>query len=308
MERKGDGDRMSLKDRFRLDYLPGQTPEQAIDFVHEIVRTQQCAFNAQHVQDTYEMMVYVAGQLDLKVWDTVYHCGAGDIILLPPGTPHSGHRYDCLLERYTVLLGPAAMDVFGGMGERLRGTFLPDDGSYLLRLPPDWFSEVTKTLAAADHALHSPIAGLSHIEAFSAVLHVLLLLVRYQTEKEGASAPSQVFARVIAYIESDYASLHSAEEVCQTFGISRSGLWRLFTSQLGQTPSAYLRQVRLNNARLLLERGASVTEAAMEVGFGDCSHFIRLFREAFGMTPLRYKNSRGAAQPTISKTEGQRSI
>ncbi len=67
---------------------------------------------------------------------------AGDVLLLPPGTPHGGNRYDCLLDRYTVLLGRRAMDVFGPAGEQLRGVF-PTDGCRLIRLPPERFSEVT---------------------------------------------------------------------------------------------------------------------------------------------------------------------
>ncbi len=296
---------MSLKNRIRLEYLPDPAPDQSVDFVHEILFTKKAGFNPQHVQETYEMVVYVAGQLDLKVYDAVYSCTAGDMMLLAPGAPHGGNRYDCLLDRYTVLLGRRAMDVFGPAGEQLRGVF-PTEGCRLVRLPPERFSEVTALLSSADLALHAPQqAGLAHVEAFSDILQVLLLLARHRAEETNVAAPSQTLSRILAYIESNYASLRGEEELCRVFGISRSGLWRLFTAQLGQTPGAYLRRMRLNRARLLLERGTSVTEAAMEVGFGDASHFIRLFREAFGVTPLQYKNSRSHNAHKIPLNEGQ---
>ena len=33
----------------------------------------------------------------------------------------------------------------------------------------------------------------------------------------------------------------------------------------------------------------SVTEVALVCGFNDASHFIRLFRKAFGITPKQYR-------------------
>ena len=38
-----------------------------------------------------------------------------------------------------------------------------------------------------------------------------------------------------------------------------------------------------------LRGGASVTAAATNAGFSDCSHFIVLFKKKFGQTPLEYK-------------------
>ncbi|MGY5708961.1 helix-turn-helix domain-containing protein [Vibrio cincinnatiensis] len=56
----------------------------------------------------------------------------------------------------------------------------------------------------------------------------------------------------------------------------------------GQTPTAYLTEIKLQQAKPLL-RQVSVTEAALELGYENISYFIRLFKNKFGLTPKQYQ-------------------
>ena len=52
------------------------------------------------------------------------------------------------------------------------------------------------------------------------------------------------------------------------------------------TPHAFVTEHRLMVARDRLLRGdTSVTEIALSVGFSNISHFRRLFRRRYGLTP-----------------------
>ncbi len=69
-------------------------------------------------------------------------------------------------------------------------------------------------------------------------------------------------------------------------------LTRRFNAAIGQTPSAYLRQQRLAEARELLRTtNLSVGEVAYRVGLHDVSYFTTLFQKHAGMTPGRYRSS-----------------
>lgn len=70
---------------------------------------------------------------------------------------------------------------------------------------------------------------------------------------------------------------------------------RLFSRVLGVTPHQYLLRSRLRHAaRLLADGETSVTDVAYDVGFGDLSNFVRTFRRAAGMSPMRFRQaSRG---------------
>lgn len=55
---------------------------------------------------------------------------------------------------------------------------------------------------------------------------------------------------------------------------------------LGSPIYAFLQRARLDRARSLIEGGGlSVTEAALQVGYSNPSHFARLFRREFGIAP-----------------------
>jgi len=54
------------------------------------------------------------------------------------------------------------------------------------------------------------------------------------------------------------------------------------------SPMRYLREVRLERARVLLQaRGARVSEVAVEVGFESPAHFAREFKRRYGSPPSR---------------------
>jgi AraC-like DNA-binding protein len=56
------------------------------------------------------------------------------------------------------------------------------------------------------------------------------------------------------------------------------------------TPHAWLLRMRLEKAVSLINanRNMPITEIAHAVGFFDQSHFMRAFREAYGVTPARF--------------------
>lgn len=73
-------------------------------------------------------------------------------------------------------------------------------------------------------------------------------------------------------------------------GMSLSKLKQVFPQICGMPPYGYLRQVRMERAMHLLSReGRSVTEAALEVGYANLSHFSKTFAEHFGIKPSQAK-------------------
>jgi transcriptional regulator GlxA family with amidase domain len=64
----------------------------------------------------------------------------------------------------------------------------------------------------------------------------------------------------------------------------------LFKAQTGSSPAKYLKSLRLERARELLETTfLSVKEIRSLVGLNDESHFARDFRATYGLTPQQYR-------------------
>lgn len=75
-------------------------------------------------------------------------------------------------------------------------------------------------------------------------------------------------------------------EVAAELGISARQLERLFDRHLGTSPKRYAMDLRLNRARnLIVQTEQSVAEIAMASGFTSTSHFSRVFRAKYGVSP-----------------------
>jgi transcriptional regulator GlxA family with amidase domain len=96
-------------------------------------------------------------------------------------------------------------------------------------------------------------------------------------------------------------------ELARSTALSVSRLCHLFKSQTGAAPARYLRSLRMEKARELLENSSlSVKEVAAAVGRDSVSHFVQDFKKAYGATPLQYRFQGCQGCPTVEETESSR--
>jgi signal transduction histidine kinase/DNA-binding response OmpR family regulator/ligand-binding sensor domain-containing protein len=78
----------------------------------------------------------------------------------------------------------------------------------------------------------------------------------------------------------------------QEMHMSRSNLARKLQALTGQSPTEFIRTIRLKRAAQLLGQDfGNVTQVAMEVGFNNISYFNRSFKACFGVAPGLYQKS-----------------
>lgn len=107
-------------------------------------------------------------------------------------------------------------------------------------------------------------------------------------EPRAAAASRADVARLEDYIRAHWAEPLTVEAIAAACGVSVRSVFQRFKAQHGQSPMAYLRQVRLEQAQALLSSGEgapSVMEIAMTCGFASFGHFARRYRETFGELP-----------------------
>jgi DNA-binding response OmpR family regulator/anti-sigma regulatory factor (Ser/Thr protein kinase) len=81
----------------------------------------------------------------------------------------------------------------------------------------------------------------------------------------------------------------SVNELADALYISRSQLHRKITSITGYSTTHFIRIIRLEKARDLLESNTgNITEIAYECGFNSQSYFTRSFTEHFGKSPSEF--------------------
>ena len=83
----------------------------------------------------------------------------------------------------------------------------------------------------------------------------------------------------------------SLAEFAQSVNLSVWRLCHIFKSDVGMPPIRYLRLLRMERAKDLLESSfLSVKEIAFRVGLNDESHFVRDFKSTYGFSPALYRS------------------
>jgi signal transduction histidine kinase/DNA-binding response OmpR family regulator len=112
---------------------------------------------------------------------------------------------------------------------------------------------------------------------------------------EAPAPPAEVAEPLAAWQARATAHLANEQfgpaELAQLLGLSERTLYRRLGELAGLTPAAWLRELRLHQARQLLEAGDLSTVAAVAdaVGFASAKHFSTLYAERFGRRPSDYR-------------------
>jgi AraC-like DNA-binding protein len=116
-------------------------------------------------------------------------------------------------------------------------------------------------------------------------------LAAYFRAMAGRDGPS-----VPEIMESNYRFNLSLEEYAKLCHRSLSSFKREFQAHFQEPPGKWLLRKRLDYSAALL-RGSkmNVTEIAFESGFEDVSHFSRVFKQRFNVSPLAYRQESPAA-------------
>ncbi len=96
--------------------------------------------------------------------------------------------------------------------------------------------------------------------------------------------------KVIGTMKSDLCCEVCPSDLAQVVNLSYSHLRHLFTVETGLSPAQYLKMLRLQHARQLLEETfLSVKEIMTKVGLKDESHFVRDFKRMYGVSPTKHR-------------------
>ena len=92
------------------------------------------------------------------------------------------------------------------------------------------------------------------------------------------------------YIDENFAEYITINDICKAASISKSVLYKNFTSYLGMTPIDYINQKRIDKAcKLLLKSNLAIENVMTDVGFSNLSYFYKKFKELKGLTPKQYR-------------------
>ncbi|GAA1546577.1 AraC family transcriptional regulator [Brevibacterium picturae] len=104
-------------------------------------------------------------------------------------------------------------------------------------------------------------------------------------------APLRAEARqAVELLRREPAERWTLQHLAEAVHLSPSQLGRVFVDAYGKSPLTYLVTIRAEHlARLLRETDLPIEEAMRRVGWHSRGHAARMFRQAVGVTPTRYR-------------------
>ena len=218
--------------------------------------------------------------------------GPGQVSVTPAGQPvHrvlKGRPDVVLLHLAPELLHDVARELYGrdvGRVELVRCLAMPDPrADQLIRL----------LLAEAETPGPS-----SSLMTGSLGRALTIHLLRFHSSLSGSPAvptahcPAPRMQRVIAQMRSCLDQDMKLAGLAASAGLSPSQFVRAFREATGLPPHRYLRGLRIDKARELLEHtDLPVIDIALTCGFGQPGYFATTFREATGFSPRGWRRAR----------------
>ncbi len=102
--------------------------------------------------------------------------------------------------------------------------------------------------------------------------------------------------KAMEYVRANYDKKMTLDEIARSAYLSRAYLSSIFKEETGESLSAYINRVRIEKSKvLLMDKDVSLIDIANLCGFEDQSYFTRVFKKTVGVSPKKYRDSRGAA-------------
>ena len=130
----------------------------------------------------------------------------------------------------------------------------------------------------------SSLAGLSEDSTLENYEQIALELCEKNKQPEN---DNQLIVRIQAYIDENYGDPSLClSRISDLFHISESYFSFLFKKTVGVNFSTYLEQVRMTQAKHLLETtNIKITDLYVAVGYNNLTSFRRAFKKKYGVAP-----------------------
>ena len=250
-----------------------------------------------HFHDTYSIALVRKGNAECTIRNQVFSVSRGDVMLINPYEISFGGSEDHDFE-YDVLYPSCEL-----ISDAIE--FSCNDSDF-----PSFADMVIPKCDAVDHLFSAVDAYISDPERVATNYNIEKALAGVLTGRNLLTDEIQLSRTNRDAVVSAWVMMRDSQrnpvdlaQIAEEVGLSRYYFIRLFQRFTKMTPSAYLRQVKLANARKLIIEGSSLAGAAAEAGFSDQAHMTRLFKQTFGFTPgqlMRGINSTSNMHQTIN--------
>lgn len=240
-----------------------------------------------HVHDGYEIYLFLEGDSKYVIEENTYDLEPGDIVIIRKNQLHRVyHKSNKRYNRIVINLSP---EFFEGECAKYEEQFTNPE-----RYPGNKID--AKTVRTS--GIYDAIMRLKkYSEDFKykdtlivkcIIIELLHLMDNAKLFSESTIGNAQL-RQIIEYINKNYTSDISLDEIEKKFFISKYHLCHIFPGATGLTVYQYITKKRLAYARELIKTGMSIGDSAEKSGFNNYSSFYRAYVNEYGDTPQNDK-------------------
>ena len=248
-----------------------------------------------HINNYVEIYVFVSGNHNYVVENSLYELNRGDIIIINPREVHKALPLtETMYERFYFLVDEHTFDY---MYQNPLSQILnkPTDIGNLISLDDKTRKEVLNMLYEIRNCFQN--GRDDQLRAFSFFLRVLdeinQQLRRAHSFEGNVTHTPELLRKILTYVAEHTSEIQTTTEISSALGLTPQYLSNYFSKHIGTTLKMYIQAKKIALAKDLLDKGADVTQTCYDCGFNDCSYFIKVFKKYVGMTPLTYKQKIG---------------
>ena len=245
-----------------------------------------------HFHYQYEMILCCGGTADFVVAGNSYTLTQGSVLFLSNMENHFIYSHDDAFERYAFRFSSQA-------AERMRNPVLlslfrqrPEGFCHLYQCGEKEIAHVQRLFQnmAREYKNQKPCWSQMLISTF-----LILLSGIYRRNPDVFPASRHPEGQMLIFRIQNYLENHlnedlSLDAVSARFYVDKFHLSHQFTRFTGYSFKQYITSARLSKAKgLLLHSDLEIQRIAEQVGYHSATHFIRIFKEAEGLSPLQYR-------------------
>lgn len=245
-----------------------------------------------HWHKEYEIVLIRKGHFRLMLDNTEITVAAGECIFISSGMIHGGIPDECV---YECLVFDS--DILSVPSESCRWYLRQIKRQNLLVTP--LITHRTPGLLNAINRLFDNMAARKtgyELAVTGCLFEIIGLIFREEHYVSNAENHLTTFKHgqqlkaVFEYIENNYSTPITLQELSQISGMSPKYFCRYFQTIAHRTPMDYLNYYRIEQScSLLCTTDLPVTSVAYDCGFNDCSYFIKTFKKYKHTTPRQYQ-------------------
>ncbi len=243
------------------------------------------ALTPEHTHPSYMFVYHFNDQNVVKIDGKKVSGKPGKVFALSPSVPHQELPSDSPPRYIGMFINRKFFEkqyqsCSGKKPALFRGWFFDaDEGlSHLLKR---FMMEADSRIAGAD-------ADLSALSV--EICHALIRGIIKAPVPGDRVADRVEVSRAIEYLHSHVDEKITVDVLSAVARLSPSHFTRVFREDTGKSPMEYVQNVRLERAKKLLLAGdKSVTEIALECGFGSTSYLSACFQKQYRISPKEYK-------------------